>query len=165
MDQTNKFPLDFDSLSKGSVISADVITDYCGHQPDNPKFNLGALNLKAMIERKLSDRGYPVTVVIRGNELHVLTDSESATYNVEQRDLAERRLKRSHGRLLQVDRSNLTAGEKTILDREIKVGGFLVRALVTARKEIKASPDYKGRTPRAVASKGESLKALPENVS
>jgi hypothetical protein len=163
MSETEKFPLDFDSLKKGDVITADTITAYCGYKPDDTKFGFGALSLKSLIEKRLADRGYPVTTSMRGSDLHILHDSEALFYNINERDAGERKVVRSHRRMLSVDRSQLTDSERTICDRQIQIGGWKVSALVKVQKRIKSSGGYANSTPRGFF--GEDKLNLPEAES
>src|SRR3990167_11413014 len=128
---TEKFPLDFDLLDKGSVISADTLTDIFSLPVDDPRYRLKCLSLVEQITRQLSDRGIEATVCQSRGSIRVLTDSEATTYNERQGLLGRRKIRKSFRRLLNVDTANLSDKERSAHDKRLLLLGRLNHGVTT----------------------------------
>lgn len=103
----NQWPIDFERLRKGDVISESQITEAFGKRPSDKEYPFVMLRMREQIERTLEELGCPVTVKQEGTSLRILTDEEAVAYNDERFGAHARGLKRSYARQLTVDTNQL----------------------------------------------------------
>lgn len=103
----NQWPIDFEKLNKGDVISESLITEAYGRRPTDREYPFVMLRLREQIERTMEELGSPVTVKQEGTSLRILTDEEAVAYNDERFSAHARGLKRSYARQLIVDTNQL----------------------------------------------------------
>lgn len=138
-DAPSKFPLDYDLLEKGSIITVDTLTAIFNLPADDQRFKLKCLALTGEITRQLSERGIEATVCQCRGAIKVLTDSEATSYNERQGLLGRRKIKRSFRRLVNVDVANLTDKEREAHEKRILLLGRLNHG-VTTRKMPELKP-------------------------
>jgi hypothetical protein len=132
----NKWPVDFDKLNKGDIVSREVIERWGGVSANSRLFGLKLLSLKEVIERELINRGKDWTLKICDDNIVILLDAEASKYNYQ---MTTRRIKgvmKDHYRQLGVDTNLLSNDEKKIHDRRITIQGFLVQGVTWAKKQI-----------------------------
>ncbi len=133
MQEIEKWPLDFESISKGDVI-AEVQCRAVLKPKDDKDFQLKLLALKEQIERKHADAGVVLTIKITRNSLHVLTDAEASEYNETRQQHALRHFVKSHRRLLGVEIVNLSPEQAGEHDRRVAHSATYMTAIKSARK-------------------------------
>jgi len=148
------YPLDFDALAKGDVISVEQLTKILGLKPDHPHFMLKVLSLKERIENELMDRGNPVTARIHHNAIHICTDLEASEYNAGMSEQGFRKMVRSHRRNLVVDTQLFKPEEKQSHERRLLVSGAMLAACITVRKSPQLAVAIR-KTPGLLESDGE----------
>ena len=87
-----RYPVDYENLKKGNKFGVEYLVALFGHQAGTQEYNFCSLQLRSQIMTEMSKRGNPVTVAIRGMELHVLTDEEAVAMAIGLRVAAEQRL-------------------------------------------------------------------------
>lgn len=135
------YPVDFESLEKGSEISEESIEHYagCTYREDPDHFRQKQLHLKEAIEKHfLLERGCMVWVRTRKNGVRILFDSEVS-------DVAERTmhqniksLRKTLVRLGGVDTAQLDADSMKELERVTEVSSKVYQAV--ARETGKHMP-------------------------
>jgi hypothetical protein len=149
MMETRRYPLDFDALTKGSVIRLPEIEQALGATRDTEGFGLAVLRLRGRIEEEMEERGTPATVCVRDGDLHILSDEDAAEYNPAQFSAGLRRAVRSHRRLLQVDAGQLSPLARSRFDRRAEVQGKILQSVARARREL-AVVAHRRSTPGAL---------------
>lgn len=146
MTEAQRFPLDFDALHKGSVVSAEEIEAIVRVSRDSARYSARQTDLCFRIERELRDRGIDATVATIKDEIHVLDDPAAAIHNRQLFDKGMKRLRRAHRKLMQVDTGQLSDEERKQYVRTLTVqGAVLVGAMSAQRKAIVIA--YARKTP------------------
>lgn len=142
MQKTEKWPLDFDAINKG-----DIITEAQCRAALNPRddkdFQLKLLTLKEEIERRHAELGTILTIKVTRNSLHILTDAEASEYNENRQQHALRHFVKSHRRLIGVEIGNLSSEQAGEHDRRIAHSANYMTAIKETRKtnrSITATP-------------------------
>ena len=132
-----------DNLKLGDLIPQDMCENIIGDIAENmgeSAFALAMLNLMGLVSKQLKKQhGRDITVRIVKNELHILTDSESAEYNPKRFDVGLRMARRAHRRLLAVNVSKLDAAERGMYAKNVSNQSFKI-ALLRKRETIEATP-------------------------
>ena len=144
--KATRYPLDYDTLKKGDVITAEQLEKITGLPRDSTKYQLKVMALQQHVADELAVRGRPVTVVVRLRELVILTDAEASTYNHERLGVHLHGAMRAHDRTQAVDVSNLDDDQKKEHVRRIEVGGKFVQAIVETGRKLKLR-GYERKTP------------------
>jgi hypothetical protein len=137
-DLTSEYPIDTDSLVKGSTISAEVIEKAFGVKRGTDAYGMAAMRAVAYISRRFLDRGEVVTITQRKHDLVVLTDEEVPAHNARLFRLNIRRAARAHGRMLGSDRSLMSNDAAAIHDRSVAVQGAQLQAISKVIRETRA---------------------------
>ena len=136
--ESSAYPLDFDALGKGSVISADEVSAAIGLPRHDRRFPLRAMRLADSITSALAGRGLRVIVRSERDALRILTDEEAVEYTergfVESMRLAARR----HVQARSIDAANLSDTSRSKLDRSLIVQAAQLSAATAARRQLKA---------------------------
>ena len=140
-DGVNRHPLDYDALAKGDVLSIKDQERILGVKHTHEKFWSRALGLKIRIEKSLAERGLFVTMKNDHDNLVVCTDPDASKYNARQVVSGLRKAVRSHRRNTMVDRSNLSADERKVHDRNLVVDGHSLATMLTQRKRLRITTD------------------------
>jgi hypothetical protein len=141
-----RFPIDYDSLKKGDVIPAELLEKIAEAPRSTPKYQLKVLAFQQQIMDEMRARGNPVTVIVRGGEIVVLTDAEASTYNAERLGAHLHGVMRAHERSQAVDVANLDDEQKKVHTRRVEVGGKFVQAIIDTGRKLKL-PAYTRKTP------------------
>src|SRR5678810_469565 len=78
---TGEYPIDTDSLTKGSRIAAEVIERAFNVTRGTDAYQMAAMRAVNHIARRFLDRGEIVTVTQRKHDLVILTDDEVPAHN------------------------------------------------------------------------------------
>lgn len=153
--EPDPYPLNFNRLEKGDIIQGDIIADYYGIEVTDDKYWGRQLQFKALVEKRLSERGLEVTIVSEGNDLKILTDSEASRYLARQAKLDINRFERRVCAMANVDESKLTPEER-VFHRQ---AGSLMQRQLVAINQIGRSYKVEGHkrsTPGLKELQGES---------
>jgi hypothetical protein len=126
-------PMDFAKLSKGDVLTPEMIAKITGKQPGTEKYALALMGLRERIMRECRKLNNPITAVCSHESIRILTDAESAHYNAEETRRGFRKQCRAFRRLTEVDARELDDQQKTDLERNIIITGKMIAAARSAR--------------------------------
>ena len=144
------YPVDYENLKKGDKFGVEYLVALFGHQAGTPEYNLCSLQLRSQIMAEMARRGNPVTVAIRGMELHVLTDEEAVEYNNKEFHFGIGRMVRAHKRTADVDITQLQDESRKRWERNMLHQGIIVQSYRNAKKVIRM--EAKKSLPAAVES-------------
>lgn len=147
---TSEYPLDTDSLAKGSHIAAEVIERAFHVKRGTDAYQMAAMRASQHIARRFLDRGEIVTITQRKHDLVILTDDEMPAHNARLFKNDIRKAARAHARMLGGDRSKMSDNTLKIHDRALAVQGAQLAALARARREFK--PARRERSTPALAT-------------
>lgn len=143
-----EYVVDTTGIGPGDVVDEATCQSVVGiTEADNPKlWQLGLLQLSQIVANQLrKEHGRELTVRIKENGIHVLTDQEAAEYNPRRFDSGLKIARRSHRRLMSVDVSKLTQEARTTHARELTIQAFKLSLL--RKRETIALPVSKRTTP------------------
>jgi hypothetical protein len=140
MSTVDKYPLDFDALKKGDVVSVAKQEDIFQVKAAHEKFWSQSLALKERIQKEMALRGLPVTVRHDHGALVICTDPDASEYNDRTRKMYLRRFARTHKRNLSVDRSKLEAADLEKHDRNNGIYGAVLAAALKVRRRMVLQP-------------------------
>jgi hypothetical protein len=148
---TDKYPLDFDAIVKGQVITQAELEQITGKRPGTDEYQFALLSLQQMIQEKTS-----CTVKICSKvELKVLTDEEASQHN-HKLFLQNVRGMRSRFELnTAVDMGELSEGQRAKHERNLVVQSLYVQAITTTAKQIAVS-SHKRRLPGRAEEKASN---------
>jgi len=149
---TSEYPIDTESLIKGSRIAVEVIEHAFNVKRGTDEYNLAAMRARQYIERRFRDRGEIVTITQHRHDLIILTDDDMPEHNVAMFKAKIRGAARTHTRMLGGDRSKMSEETLRVHDRALTVQGAQLSALRKATREVTASV-RKRETPALVAGK------------
>ncbi len=136
IQSTTRWPLDYDSLDKGDMISVDRIEQITGTKHGTDAYTFSSLKLAKRIQSELHDRGRIWTVKSDRGALRILTDSEAAAYNHEIQVQDRRSMLRRFHLQQAVDTAQLTESDKQEHQRNLEIDGRFIQALLATRKEL-----------------------------
>lgn len=140
------YPLDFDTLEKGTVIPREKVEEIMGVKFTSPRYQFKLMALVDMIQRGLKKRGLLWTVVIRGDQVRILTDAEAVEHNQKQTERGRRKMTRAFVRNRAVDVSQLSEEQKQTHERQLLNQGRMLQAMRVALRAIK-SEAHQRQTP------------------
>lgn len=109
MEATRKFPYDFDSLNKGSIIEAKELTEIFELKPSEKAYSFALMGLANQIEKYFKQASNQTVTVRRlGDDLHICTDEVASEVNQKRFNRDLRALLRDHDRLMGVDMTQLS---------------------------------------------------------
>jgi hypothetical protein len=149
---TGEYPIDTESLAKGSTISADTIERAFGVTRGTDAFNLASMKASNHIARRFLERGEVVTITQRKHDLVILTDDEMPTHNSRLFKNDIKRAARTHMRMLGGDRSKMSEDTLKVHDRELTIQGAQLAAVSRVKRELRAKP-VERTTPALLAKK------------
>ena len=140
METTEKYPVDFDKLQKGSVITADTLTALFKVDRNHTRYNLECMQLVESIRTSLQERGLSASVCLRKGAIYILEDGMASEHERKQGRLAVRRVRRAFRRLVEnVDIRNLTPEQLKAHDNGVLRMGWVVGQIST----MPAMPDLR----------------------
>ena len=153
-----RYPVDFDTINKGTVIDPDTIEGIYGIKRTDAAYSLKAMRLAKKIEEELENRGLYVTACVADNAVCVLTDSEASEYNYASAMTRFRGMVRAHSKLSTVDTSEFEPKENATHTRKHVVLGAMISGAVQGRKQGHAQlTAHKRNTPGLPKPDAESL--------
>lgn len=153
-----KYPLDFDNIQKGDVISREAMEQIFGftEKDDTTKWAFEVMKLRARIMEECADRGNPVTVKGESGSLRVLLDSEASDYNARGFNLCQHKMVGFHGRMLDVDCSRFTEEMKTKHDRRVCNQGKILLSMHEHGGSRLIPAQYRRSTPTMITDSSQS---------
>lgn len=133
---TARWPLDFDTLQKGDVITVERIETVMSTKRDDPHFWREKMHLRAMLLKARPD----FTVREVRGDLVICIDDDAAKYNENRFDVGVRTMVRSHERNTRVDIRNLSPERRGTHDATLVRQGRQLHALVQVRRELRLNP-------------------------
>ncbi len=115
MIETNKYPIDFDALEKGDIITNEQLEKITGHKFGSPKFAWAVIGLR---EKIFKNTGYTST----HNQdigLRNLTDTEASLYNEKDFHNKRRGMFRANQKMANVDVAKLSSTAKDLHERKL----------------------------------------------
>jgi len=137
---TGEYPIDTDSLVKGSRIPAEVIERAFNVKRGTDAYQMAAMRAVNHISRRFLDRGEIVTITQRKHDLVILTDDEVPAHNSRLFRNDIRKAARAHARMLGADRSLMSERTIKLHDRALAVQGAQLAAVSRVRREFSPSP-------------------------
>lgn len=151
------FQIDTTKVRLGdSITQGDCETVIGFTEASDPKaFQFALLQLLGVVQHQLKkEHRREITVRIVGSELHVLTDSESATYNPKRFDAGLRLARRAHRRLMAVNVAKLNAADRELFAKNVSNQAHKLSML--RKKEVIPIPASERTTPvMTFAQKGK----------
>ncbi len=129
--------LEFDTLKKGDVIQAEHIAELYNMDRLDRKYPLCVMGLMSEIERRLSGRGYPVTTRSEKGSIRILSDEEALRVNDSRFRKKVEGVLRDHGRMTQIDVSNLDDDDKKLFDRKIEIQGKIIQGMLRSHDDMR----------------------------
>jgi len=108
--EATPYPLDFELLQRGTIVSADELEEITGKKRETPQYQFAVMAIQQQARRHfMQATGEAVSVVIRQNALHVLEHAEQDQYVEETKRRALATFARRHAEDLCTDPSALSA--------------------------------------------------------
>lgn len=126
------FLIDTNGLGPGDSIDEAACKQVIGisESEDLKGWQLGLLALSTQVALQLKKQhGRELTVRIKDNSLLILTDQQASEYNPRRFDAGLKLARRSHRRLMAVDRSGLTSEQKQLHDNNTRIQAFKLTML------------------------------------
>ena len=115
-----------DSIGQSDCESAIGFTE----ESNQKEYQFALLQLLGTVQKQLKkEHGRELTVRIVGQELHILTDQESASYNPKRFDAGLRLARRAHRRLMAVNVARLTAADREMYAKNVSSQAFKLSML------------------------------------
>ena len=136
------YPLDTANIHKGDLVPMSQLVEITKAQPGSSRYAFKLMKLTAFIARSMALRGEPATVVVRKNEIVILTDAEANEYNMSAAKKGARRIRRSAVRHSVIDLSKLSPDQRKDWDRNSTSMAMMVSSL-RMKKELPAAQAHK----------------------
>jgi hypothetical protein len=137
MTEATRWPIDYDSLTKGTIIPVQRIEEITQTQRGTSAYDFAVLRLSARIERELHDRGRIWTVKSEKGALKILTDSEAAVYNHALQVQARASELRRFALQQAVDVSSLGTDVRKQHERNMEIDGKYIQARIAVREQLR----------------------------
>ena len=134
MPEATRFPLDFDALNKGDIITAKTLTEILGVRPSSARYRAKQVDLAFEIERQLKARDRDVTARLDHDDIIIVTDQDAVAYHAKLGKKAVRQLKRALRKTIEIDRGNLDSDGLKAHDRSMETLSKRVLAVSVAHK-------------------------------
>lgn len=102
----SKYPLDFETLEKGSWIETSDLCDAIGIGPSDSRWGLKVLRVIEMVRQERGILGCQI-----GNRIRLMTDAEASIYVYRQSGIANRKQRRCAENLTLIEPGALNEGE------------------------------------------------------
>ncbi len=136
MAVTTKPTVDKLDLTKGSVISIEIVEDMTGATNNTIEYTFALIRLVDEIVSHLLRQGVILTICTVKGAIHILTDEEAAAYNAKAGDQAVRKLGRAFVRGQAVDKRNLDDITKVIHTRNLDIQGRMLTEINRVKEEF-----------------------------
>src|SRR5262245_21554186 len=74
--RAERYPLDYDRLVKGDIVTAEQLANILGEEPGTMEYHRKLFYFSQKAEHEFWGRGREYTLAIRGEDLHILADVE-----------------------------------------------------------------------------------------
>lgn len=145
--QTEKYPFDFDAMSKGDLIPAEVVESIVKIPRTDRQYALKLLGLKEQVEDELEARGRPIVAKCEQDGIRILTDEDARPYTEQQFKIGARKLRRAHLKTCLIDSSNLTVEDRQRLESQMIIQGAKLAAFNKTRPKMAVEP-HESQTPK-----------------
>lgn len=151
-EQVHYYPLDFDALNKGDVVTADRLEQITSEKRGTKDYQFKVMALAQRVETELAERGLSVIAVVRREQIRILTDEEASEHTERLGEHAVKKLHRGFRKSAAVDTSGFTEEQQADHQRRLLRLGRYVAAIKAARKELTVEPTV--RTVPGIPKKG-----------
>lgn len=145
--------IDTSGVELGDVIPQNVCESIIGftETQDFKGWSFAMLQLSGVVQKQIRAKfGREITVRVVGNEIHILTDQESASYNPRRFEAGLRLARRSHRRLMAVDVAKLPGEQRESHMKNVSNQAHKL-SMLRKREEV-ALPATERKTPVMVFS-------------
>ncbi len=148
MGEVRQYPIDYDNVTKGTVIPVEEVERLVDAKAGTEKFALASLGLRQRIEQDLEGLGRPMMVAQRHHAIEMLDDEEAASYGAQLFNRCMRGMMRHHRRNgVAVAIQELSPKSRSEHERNMEINGKTLQGMISSRREaIKALP-HKRQTP------------------
>jgi hypothetical protein len=150
--ETTIYPIDFDSLQKGSIIQPETLEHITGLKRDDIKYGLAVMRFSQTVREELRSRGLDVITCVRRSAIRILQDDEASRYcehRGEQQYLGIRRTLQNMTHA--VDRTALDDESATRHDRAMLCLSHMVGGMEGGRKKAIELINYRSDMPQLPA--------------
>lgn len=147
MTNVSKYPVDYDTLEQGDVISVDQIEALTQQRFGTIAYSMEAMKLQQRMMDDLRGVGKPWTIKNEKGALVVLTDEQASEYNDQRCRAQIRGFGRSLGRLRDCDNTNMSDDHRRSHERRVESHGRTFAAIVASRKKRIVSEPHKRALP------------------
>ena len=148
MNEATPYPMDFDVLEKGSVISAEDVERITGFTRAESAHGMAIMRLCTLIQDRLAERDLFVITKQSKGAIHVLDDPDASAHAFGEANRHMRGYHRNTRRLGTVDVSRLSETQKRDHENRIMIAARVSRAmrkeLSSAKLELKNPPAAPG---------------------
>lgn len=139
MNETSRWPIDYDSLNKGDIIPVERCEEITGKRQGDSRYDLALLDLKDRIQGELHDRDKFWTLRTEKGAIKVLTDAEAYTYNHAEQVRARSAQVRRFALQSAVDVDKLSPDQRKEHERNVEVDGKYLQAMQGVRSQLRLS--------------------------
>lgn len=149
--------INFEAIHPGYIVKKETLQNIVQIAPDKDvesykKYQLELLSIGQIITSQLDKLNRPYTVVIRKEEIMVLTHAEASKYNQNKFSNGLKKAKRANRKLVHVDVSQLSPAEKERHDAAIIKQSKLVSLIeMGSRPEVKPTGVRVGTRPNPLS--------------
>lgn len=148
MNEATPYPMDFDVLEKGSVISAEEVERITGLTRAESAHGMAIMRLSGLIQQRLADRELFVITKQSKGAIHVLEDPDASAHAFAEANRHMRGYHRNARRLGTIDVSRLSDIEKRDHENRVMIAARVSRAmrkeLSSVRLELRNPPQAPG---------------------
>jgi len=151
------FQIDTTKIKPGDSITLAACEEAIGQACDESKeWQFALLQLLGVVQKQLKKQhGRELTVRIVGNELHVLTDAESASYNPKRFDAGLRLARRAHRRLMAVNVAKLSGADRDVYAKNVSNQAHKL-SMLRKKEELQLPPAVRTTPVMTFAEKRKS---------
>ncbi len=147
------YPIDYDALEKGSVISVEELEHITSKKANTYAFGLAVLAFSQKLQERLEERGLDCVIAQEKRGIKILTDIEASQYSNAEFNKHVRGMSRNLKRILSVDTSEFDSDQRVLHDARTNRMSFIHAATRKARREVKHIEVKKPDTPKLIESK------------
>lgn len=137
--EIQKFPIDFDALTKGQEFTPVQLREILGKEPGTDAYRFAVMGLQALIHERT---GFTAKCLTDGS-IRVLTDAEAAEHNPKIFAQNLRSLILRHTLSTQVDVDNLNTEQRRNHDRNLMIQSRYISSIKGVTKQLAAQKPKK----------------------
>lgn len=141
------YPLDFDSLNKGDVLSIETLEHITGEKAGSDRYRFRCMALCKEICKEMEVRQNPVTARMKRDTIEILLDKESAHYNNWVFDKGRRTMRNALTRQAKVDVTKLSDDDRKTHDFNLLRNANTYQGLMRARRQVPNLEDHRNGLP------------------